>query len=299
MPKNLLTDMPLFVEVARRKSFTLAAEVLNMPDSTVSRRISALEKELGVRLLNRNSRNVEMTESGREFFEYCENIVAEAAAARDLLLDNAKTPSGRVRVSLRNDIYLSYLSEAFLEFARKWADIQLHTVFNQYWIDLLTEPFDLDIRVGNEMPSSALVARRLGCARPALYAAPALLADHPAPAVPADLDRIPVVGLVSAGDQLKLTRAGQTETVTLRLTHQFTCACACLNFALAGLGLILLSPRQAEPHLKTGSLVRLLEDWDPPGEDVYLVAASNWVPRRVRLFMEHLFEYSDRPGVWG
>lgn len=298
MPKNLLNDMPLFVEVARRKSFTLAAEVLNMPDSTVSRRISALEKELGVRLLNRNSRGVEMTESGREFFEYCENIVAEAVAARDLLLDNAKTPSGRVRISLRNDVYLSYLSEAFLEFAQHWPDIQLHTVFNRYWVDLLTEPYDLDIRVGNEMPSSNLVARRLGCARPGLYAAPALLAAYPAPTAPVDLEQIPAVGLALAADQLKLTRDGRTETINLRLTHQFTCACACLDFALAGQGLVMLSPKQAAPHLKSGALLRLLADWEPPGEDVYLVAASNWVPKRVRLFMEHLFEYSARADVW-
>jgi len=296
--KNLLNDMPLFVEVARRKSFTLAAEFLNMPDSTVSRRISALEKELGVRLLNRNSRNVELTESGREFFEYCENIVAEAEAARDLLMDNAKKPSGRVRISLRNDIYLSYLSEAFLEFARLWPGIQLHTVFNRYWVDLLTEPFDLDIRVGNDMPSSNLVARRLGCARPGLYASPALLADHQPLISPTDLERIPAVGLALSSDQLKLVRGNRTETVTLRLTHQFTCACACLDFALAGLGLIMLSPKQAAPHLRTGALVRILADWSQPGEDVYLVSASNWVPKRVRLFMDHLFTYSDRPGIW-
>lgn len=296
--KTLLTDLPLFVEVARRKSFTLAAEILDIPDSTLSRRISALEKELGVRLLNRNSRSVELTEPGREFFEHCEAIVTEAEAAREAVLGSAASPSGQVRISLRNDIYLAYLDAAFLDFARRWPDIRIRTVFNSSWVDLLTDPYDLDIRVGSEMPDSSLVARRLGQARPALYAAPALLAGRPAPGRPADLAQIPAVTVASAGEQLSLSREGRSEAVKLRVAHQFTCGCACLEFALAGLGLTLLSPRQAEPHLKSGALVRLLADWSLPAEDVYLVSASSRVPKRVRLFMEHLFEYSSRPGVW-
>ncbi|UQZ90605.1 LysR family transcriptional regulator [Deltaproteobacteria bacterium Smac51] len=296
--KSLLNDMPLFLEVARQKSFTQAAEILDIPDSTVSRRISALEKELGVRLLNRNSRSVELTDSGKEFFEYCDNIVAEVEAARDCLVGTNNSPSGKVRISLRNDIYLSHLSGAFIEFAQKWPDIQLHATYNKHWVDLMTEPFDLDIRVGNDMPASNLVSRRLGQTKPAIYASPLLMDKYDFPESVEDLRKIPAIAIASMDEKISLWKDGQSQTVTLKAAHRFTCGGACLGFALAGLGLTLLSPGRAAPYVKAGELVRLLDGWSLPGEDVHLVSVSSRMPKRVRLFMDHLFEYSSRTNCW-
>jgi len=296
--RNLLSDMPLFVEVARQKSFTQAAEILDMPDSTVSRRISALEKELGVRLLNRNSRNVELTDSGRDFFDHCESIVAEVEAAKDSLLGSTRSPSGKVRISMRNDIYLSHLSGAFLEFARKWPDIQIQAAYNKHWVDLLTEPFDIDIRVGNDMPASNLVSRRIGRTRPALYASPDLLKRYDKPETISDLESVPAIIIASMGDKITLYRNEEKKTVNLKVAHSFTCGGAGLGFALAGLGITLLSPGRAAKHVKAGELVRILEGWSLPGEDVHLVTVSSRVPQRVRLFMDHLFDYSRRTNCW-
>lgn len=296
--KSLLSDMPLFVEVARQRSFTQAAEILDMPDSTVSRRISALEKELGVRLLNRNSRCVELTDSGREFFDYCENILVEVEAAKDSIVGSTRSLSGKVRISMRNDIYLSHLSGAFIEFAQKWPDIQIQAAYNKHWVDLLGDPYDIDIRVGNNMPPSNLVARKIGRTKPALFASPLLFEKVEAPKGVCELGKIPALIIASMGDKITLQRDEETRNVNLKVAHSFTCGGACLGFALAGLGLTILSPGRAAPYVKNGELVRVLEDWSLPGEDVHLVTVSSQVPQRVRLFLDHLFDYSKRTDCW-
>ena len=109
--ERMLRDLPLFVEVARQKSFTRAAENLDLPLSTVSRRIIALESELGVRLFLRSSRKVELTEMGVQFFDRCSTVVADAEAAWEELSHNMQGPSGKVRLSLPMDLYLNLCRE--------------------------------------------------------------------------------------------------------------------------------------------------------------------------------------------
>ena len=127
--EQFLKEMPLFVEVARHKSFTLAAEVLEMPVSTLSRRVAALEKKLGVPLLYRNSRNVELTESGKIFYERCDFIVSDAKAACEAVTQNMSKPSGWVRFSIPGDVYMSFFEDALSSFAKAWPDIHLGIYF--------------------------------------------------------------------------------------------------------------------------------------------------------------------------
>ncbi len=212
--ERLLRDMPLFVEVAKRRSFTLAADALDMPVSTLSRRIAALEKELGLPLLRRNSRNVELTESGKEFFERCDFIVAEAEMARDIVTRNMKSPTGRVRIALTGDIYHAYMRGAFSAFAAEWPGIHLQVHFSERAVDLLTEPFDLDIRRG-PLPDSGLKARRLITLWPSLYASPKLLESYSAPKEPRDLRNTPCITLAQAGDRWTMRKGKREASITL------------------------------------------------------------------------------------
>lgn len=288
MLNRLLRDLPLFVEVAKQKNFTRAADVLEMPLSTISRRIQALEKELGVPLFYRSARKVELTESGKAFFERCGFIMAEAEAAWEELARNMKTPAGRVRISVPADIYHVYLRGAFGSFAAQWPGIQLYVNFSQRWVDLLSEPYDLDIRIG-PLPDSNLKARKLVTLRPALYASPKLLEFYPAPEKPADLSKLPCI--IAHNGVWVMSKGEQTESVSVHPAHVVNSGGIALELALAGLGVTWLVPVIASRYEESGELVPLLPGWTYPSADINIVMASSQVPKRVRLFVEHLVDF--------
>jgi len=288
----LLRDMPLFVEVAKNKSFTLAADALDMPVSTLSRRIANLEKNLGVPLLHRNSRNVELTDSGRIFFERCDFIVSDAKEACDAITQNMNQPSGWVRFSIPGDVYMTFFEIPLADFARKWPDIHLEIHFNDRWVDLLTEPYDLDLRIG-DLPDSNLKARRIGSGRPWLMASPSLMEKFNTPTHPKDLEGIPsITHTHRSHNALEFTnRDGDTVEVKLKAVHSFNSMSATQVFVLEGFGMGIMPARIATQYIEEGRLVRLLSDWNLPSISAYLVMASSQLPLRVRLLIDHLVNY--------
>lgn len=138
-----LSDIALFVEVAQRRSFTRAAEALGIPNSSLSRRVSRLEKAVGVTLLLRNSRLVELTELGQEYFARCLKIVEAAAAAHDQLTRDSTSPKDRIRMSVPVDFGLIFIAPALEEFARQYPGLSFEIDMNPRRVDLLAERFDL------------------------------------------------------------------------------------------------------------------------------------------------------------
>ena len=291
--KNLLRDMPFFVEVAKQKSFTQAADILEMPVSTLSRRISAMEKTLGLPLFNRNSRNVELTDSGKIFYERCDFIVSDALEAVEAVTQNMSKPSGWVRFSIPGDVYMSFFADALNAFAAKWPEIHLNIHFTDRAVDLLTEPFDLDLRVG-DLPDSTLKARRVGSGRPCIYASPKLIKKYFMPDKPEDLSRLPCITHTQRGNTWTLSRDNKNVLVNVNPVHTFNSISASLDFVLNGTGVACLPRPLAEHFVKTGELVKLLPDWLLPTISAYLVMPSSQVPRRVRLLIDHLVEYSAK-----
>lgn len=289
--EQLLKEMPLFVEVAKHKSFTLAAEALEMPVSTLSRRIAALEKNLGVPLLYRNSRNVELTESGKIFYERCDFIVSDAKEACEAVTQNMNKPSGWVRFSIPGDVYMSFFEGALSSFAKAWPDIHLGIHFTERWVDLLTEPYDLDLRIG-DLPDSNLKARRVGSGRPWVCAAPSLVERYGMPAHPRDLANLPSIVNSHQNTGWDLTsKSGEKVTVKLKPAHSFNSISASHTFVLEGLGVGFLPKPLAENHIKQGKLLRLLPEWELPTISAYLVMAGSQIPLRVRLLIDHLVNY--------
>ena len=288
--ERLLRDMPLFVEVARQKSFSRAADALDMPVSTLSRRIAGLERELGLPLFRRNSRNVELTESGKEFFLRCEFIVGEAEMAKDMVTRNMKSPSGRVRVSMTGDLYHTFMRGMLSAFAAKWPGIHLQVHFTERNVDLLTEPFDLDLR-GGPLPDSGLKARKLITLRPALYASPSLLEFHPAPEKPEDLRNIPCITLAQAGNTWTMRKGERVETVPVNAVHTVNTISIAYEFALEGLGVSWMAPSLIPVLEEHGDLVPILPGWTSPGVDINVLMADRELPRRVRLFVDYLVNY--------
>jgi len=288
---NLLRDVPLFVEVAKHKSFTRAAEALDMYISTLSRRIALLERELGVPLFHRSTRQVELTDSGRVLYERCSQLLAEIEDVYDEVALHMTRAAGPVRIAVPADIYHSYLWGVSGKFARKWPEINLRVSFTQRWVDLLSEPYDLDIRVG-PMPSSDLRTRKLVSMRPGLYATDEFLRNYPTPQTPQDLKAMPCIGVAQHGNAWTMTKGKKTETVVVETPHIVNSISLSLELALADLGIAWLAPSALEhPYLATVSLVHVLPGWTVPGIDINVVMSNRELPHRVRLFVDHLVDH--------
>ncbi|GAB3374485.1 hypothetical protein GCM10027431_27080 [Lysobacter rhizosphaerae] len=173
---ELLNDMALFVEVVKARGFRAAADALGIPNSTLSRRINALEKAIGLRLLHRTTRKIELTEAGQIYFERSKRIVDEARLAHEQLGEMLAQPSGVLRASLPVDFAVTYLAPLIAEFAALYPGITFDFDLTPRRVDLVSEPFDVAIRMG-ESEDSQLIARVLASLTPNLYASPGSLND--------------------------------------------------------------------------------------------------------------------------
>ena len=288
---NVLSLLPLFVAVANRRSFTKAAEDLDLPLPTVSRRIAALEKELGVRLLHRSTRKVELTESGRTYYERCRVILDNVEESGEELRQNEQSPKGRVRLSVPADVYYLFMRSMPGEFTEQYPEIELHIHFATRWADLHTDPFDLDIRWGDQ-PSSGLKIRRLITMQLGIYASPKLLEAYPTPSSLKDVTTLPLILQTQHGSRkLTLRQNGKAETIELAPSHVVNSMGLSLDLALAGRGVASLAVPIGRRYETAGELVRLLPEWEAPGVDINLVMPEGEPARRIRLFIDSLAAY--------
>ncbi len=293
---KILTYLPLFIAVARQQSFTLAAEELNIPLPTLSRRIAALEKELGVQLLQRSTRRVELTVGGLRYYERCRVILEDAENAREELQEGEQSPSGRVRLSVPADIYYQFMGTALSNFAGLYPGIELHVHFASRHVDLRTEPFDLDIRWGEQLDSELRI-RKLVTMQLGMYASPQLLERFPRPKTLQDVTKMPLILQSQHGRRmLELHRDGKTESIPLTPSYVVNSMGLSLEFALAGCGVTSLAIPIGDRYEKTGELVRLLPEWNAPEVNINMVMPPNVPARRIRLFIDFIAGYFSACG---
>jgi DNA-binding transcriptional LysR family regulator len=287
-----LSDIVLFVEVARRRSFSRAAEALGLPNSSLSRRISRLEQAVGVTLLHRSSRRVELTDLGQKYFERCEKIVEEAAAAHDQLLRDSASPKGKIRMSVPVDFGLIFVAPALAAFARLYPDLSFDVDMSPRRVDLLAEHFDVAIRVGDLEDSTTLVTRRLATVEVSLYAAPSYLKSAGSPQAPTDLAKhsclhmlLPASGLpwVLHCEQTQASAIGQRRFSinNLSMLRELT---------VAGAGIGAFDAVVADADIRGGRLERVLPNWTMRPLPISLLTPGARMPRRVRLWVDFLSE---------
>jgi DNA-binding transcriptional LysR family regulator len=291
MSHELLNDLPLLVEVARQKSFTRAADTLGIGVSTLSRRIKLLEERMGVLLFYRDTRNVEPTDNGAYLLDRCGFILDEVQSAYNSVVMNTQKPSGLIRVCMFLDLYDDLLKAAMLDFAAKWPDIQMEVTFVEHPVDMRTDPYDVAFLIG---PSIAppLIARKLMTIEPFLYASPALFRKYGEPEEPADLHKLPCIVLERFGRRWPMYRGDRQVMVEVTPRYTFSSVDMCRDFVVAGHGVAMIRRERAEQDERAGRLVRVLPDWSGGFvHDVSLVTGSSQLPRRVRLFMDHIFAH--------
>jgi DNA-binding transcriptional LysR family regulator len=290
-----LNDMALFVEVVKARGFRRAAETIGIPNSTLSRRISRLEKAIGLRLLRRSTRKIALTEAGQRYFERSKRIVDEARLAHEQLDETLTLPGGLLRASLPVDFAHVFLAPLIAEFARRYPDIRFAFDLTPRRVDLVTEPVDVVIRMG-EPPDSSLIARLLARLPGGLYASPRYLEQFGEPAQPEDLARHECLRFNAPGSArwtLRPARADNAgETLEIAVDGRF-----CLNsvgmirhLALLDMGIALLAEEIVADDLAHDRLRRILPRWQTTPVPVYAITETRLLPAKTHCFIAFLQE---------
>jgi DNA-binding transcriptional LysR family regulator len=285
---NYLNDMALFVEVVKARGFRSAADAMGMPNSTLSRRISELEKTIGLRLLHRTTRRIELTEAGQIYFERCKRIVDEARLAHEQLGEMLAQPSGVLRASLPVDFAVTWLAPLIAEFAGLYPGITFDFDLTPRRVDLVSEPFDVAIRMG-ESESSQLIARTLTTLTPSLYASPGYLARSGEPGKPAELEQHECLGILKTGSW---TLHDGKRNVTVPVGGRFTLNSVGMirRMATLDLGIVLLPEEIVTDDLASGKLRRILPGWHGTPQPVYAMTETRLLPAKTQRFIEFLRE---------
>ncbi|MDZ4380124.1 MAG: LysR family transcriptional regulator [Parvibaculum sp.] len=288
-----LNGFTVFAKVAELGGFTAAADALGLSKSMVSRQISALEEQLGVRLLNRTTRRISLTEAGAVVFERAQRIVSEATEAAA----EATCVEGAVRGTLRINAPMSFgirqLGPVMPDFMARYPELNIDLVLNDRRVDLIEEGFDVSLRI-SALTDSSLIARQLAPVERYIVGAPSYFEKRGRPKRPADLadHDFLLYTLLARPNQLEMTNAaGEKEQVELK--GRFLCnnADAMLGMMLKGMGLVFSPDVLCHEHLKSGKLVRVLEDWTMPPLTLHVIYPhARHLAAKVRAFVDFTAE---------
>lgn len=285
-------DLLLFTRVVEAGGFTRAAERLGLPKSTLSRRITHLETQLGERLLLRTTRKLTVTEFGLSVLEHARQIAAETEAAASLAQHRQAQPSGRLRISMPGDFANWMLDEFLADFAAAYPSVMLEIDISPRRVDLIGENFDLALRVGSLPDDASLAARRLTVFISKLYAAPAYLKRRGTPQTPDDLLNHDTLRLLSrSGDPAPWPLCSENKQWS-----GMPPARAAVNspellmrLACSGAGITALDDIYAAPHVQSGKLVPVLPQWRLPEIPLWMVfPGRRLMPARTRVFIDSL-----------
>ncbi len=283
----LSSDLNVFVHVVRTASFTAAGGRLGVPKSTISRRIARLEDRLGVRLLQRNSRSVSVTEEGAWLYERIVDAVDTLEAAEAELTELAVTPRGHLRVSAPITLGHLYLGPIAADFATAYPDIELQLDLTDRFVDLVGERYDVALRAGT-LRDADLVARRIGRSGLVVVASPTYLAQRGTPQSLDELDTHD--GLVNDHTPWRERwRFADDAVVPMRRKLASNSWDVLQAAALRGLGLAQVPQFQVDMELARGQLVEVLSDHARADNGLWIVfPTADHVPLKVRAFVDHV-----------
>jgi LysR family transcriptional regulator for bpeEF and oprC len=284
-----LLAMRVFSRVAERGSFGQAADELDISRAAASGHVAALEKHLGVRLLNRTTRRVSLTAEGADFLRRCRRILDEVQDAEETLRGSRSKPQGLLRVDVPVAFGRYLLLPALPDFTRRYPAIDLDIRLNDRIVDLVAERVDVAVRVGG-LQQSGLVARRVAQVNIVTCASPAYLADHGEPQTPDDLRQHRLLALTpAAGGTPEWTFPAPYTPRRLKLHFgiQFNSAEAPIIAAAAGLGITHTADLVVAEYVGRGELQLILNDFVLPGPPISLVyPSSGHQSPKVRVFSD-------------
>jgi DNA-binding transcriptional LysR family regulator len=261
-PVRDLNDLYFFAKVADFGSYTAAANALGLQTSKLSRRIAALETELGVRLINRTTRRLSLTEAGKTFHRHCLALLEEAQAAKDAMSEILASPQGLVRISCPTGLLQGGVTDVLARFLAKYPRVRIALDATNRRVDVVDEGLDIALRVRKPpLEDSDLARRSLGPDEMILVASPELIATHGEPRTLEDIARMPTLSMGSA-DERSTWRFLGMDGEPAELSHSPRLCTDDLSTlrhaALQGIGAVLVPHLLVANDLKGGALIRLL-----------------------------------------
>jgi DNA-binding transcriptional LysR family regulator len=288
-----LNDLYFFAKIVDCGSYTAAAEALGMQTSKLSRRIGALEKELGVRLLNRTTRKLSLTEAGQTLHRHCVALIAEAEAARDAINQTLSAPRGLVRVACPTGLLQGGVADILARYLAAYPEVRVALEATNRRVDVVDEGIDIAIRVRlPPLDDSDLAMRSFGPSDMILVGSPALVVEYGEPKVLTDIARIPTLSTGTLGREHKWHFV-DAEARPVELVHNPRLSAndfySVRRAALRGVGVARLPALLARDDLSSGALVRLLPSLSSQSGVVHAVFPSRrgMVPA-VRLLLDTL-----------
>jgi DNA-binding transcriptional LysR family regulator len=285
-----LNGLLAFVRAAQSQSFAAAAERMGISASAVGKSVARLEEKLSVRLFNRSTRRISLTDEGQLFFERCQQIVSQLEEAEQELVRISAEPRGKLRITAPAIGYRMLLPH-LPEFRQRYPDVELDLDFSDRMADVIDEGFDIAIRSG-ELNSSQMMSRRLGPFRFAIIGSPAYFASHPAPLRPDDLYQHACLRyrFPGSGQWQEWEMTGVTPP-ELPLALSSNNLESILQATLQGLGLAYVPEFIVRPYIESGELVAVLQDYLKEGGKFSVVwPSSRHMLPKVRVFIDFLTE---------
>ncbi|MDY7097452.1 MAG: LysR family transcriptional regulator [Pseudomonadota bacterium] len=295
--------MRLFVDVVRNGSFAAAADAQSVAPSSVSRSIAALERELGVRLFERTTRRLSLTEAGAAYYDRIKPLLHELEAAQLVANDLQLKPKGLLRITSSHAFGQLVLAPAISAFRLEYPEIHFDLVLSDQVLDLAGDRTDLGIRHGR-LDDASFVCRKLQSVRYILAASPEYLERAGTPRSPGDLSEHELISydFEPFRSGWRLSRAGKTETLTLTPKIVSGSVSVIRSLAESGAGVALLANWLASDLISSGRLVRVLAEWEgtdtSPDPSIWIVYPSrSYLPAKTRLFVDFLLGKNASPSL--
>ncbi|WP_233855967.1 LysR family transcriptional regulator [Paraburkholderia sp. HD33-4] len=291
---NTDSELSFFCLVVKQGSLAAAAREMNLTPPAVSRRLSAMENRLGVRLLNRTTRRISMTSEGEVYFANARRILSDIDDMERLVSSSREAPKGLLRVNAPLGFGRSYIGPSVSVFSHTYPDVEVQLHLSDRPVSLPDENIDISVRFG-EMPDSRLIAKKIAANRRLLVSSPGYLRRAGQPVHPHDLTHHDCIVLRqndAAYGNWRLSRGGRTETVKVHGKLSTNDGEVALNWTLEGHGILMRAEWDVAKYLRSGRLVQVLADYDTPPADIYAVYPERLnLSAKVACFVEHLRNY--------
>lgn len=281
-----LNETAIYVKVVEAGSFAKAASQLEMPKSTVSAKVSALERRLGVTLIRRTTRRLYVTDAGQEYFAQSLHALRQIQNAEDRLNQHQSRPQGLLRITAPIEFGGVALPKVIAEFQKKYPEVQLDIVLSNETVDLISEGIDLALRAG-DLKDSTLISKKLGSVYFAPFASPKYLKAHGKPVSPKDLKDLCCLHFSRMGKSWPLNGPRGLQNFEMPKQMLINDLYLIKSLALAGTGIALLPTFFCHQEVREGKLVRILDDWKANQRAVsFVYPHQEFVPKKLTAFLE-------------
>nr|WP_319387157.1 LysR family transcriptional regulator [uncultured Roseibium sp.] len=295
-----LSALSGFVQSVNLGSFSAAAKHLGVSQPAISQQIRGLEDQLGTRLLNRTTRQLQLTEAGERYYAYARDILDRLVEADRSIQSDETQMSGPLSIGLPLGFAESVLSDFLIRFKKEHPCLLLDISLSDQFVDVIQERLDVAIRMG-EIRDERLIVRRLGVAQRCLVASPEYLDRKGRPRHPAELPEHDYLLYknISTGDRVPfISTLGEKLSIKINPAMIVNNSSTLRQAALAGLGISIANRWLIEPYLASGELELVLPEWQYPPHPIHAVYPSNrFIPIKVRRFVDRLQDYFNEMGA--